>query len=95
MPDHLSKLLQLSFSAWVTYDVKFCTLATNNPLLCWDARHPDLWLECLKISKPVAPECEHWPCPHCNSAYHFPDCCPFRGGRFSASSANDRQPLSL
>ena len=42
--------IQLPFSAWMTYDVKFRTLATNNPLLRWDAHHPDLWLECLTIS---------------------------------------------
>ena len=85
--------IQLPFSAWMMYDVKFRTLAANNPLLRWDACHPDLWLECLTITKPAAPE--RWPCPHCNSVYHFPDRCPFRGGKSPVSSANDRQPFSL
>ena len=84
--------IQLPLSAWMTYDVKFRTLAVNNPLLRWDACHPDLWLECL-TSKPAAPE--HWPFPHYNGVHHFPDCCPFRGGKSPVSSANDRQPFSL
>ena len=32
---------------------------------------------------------------HCNSVYHFPDRCPFCGGKSPVSSANDRQPFSL
>ena len=47
--------IQLPFSAWMTYDVKFRTLAANNPLLRWDAHHPDLWLECLTISNQQLP----------------------------------------
>ena len=74
--------LCLPFSAWMSYDTKFRTLAANYPSLCWDVRHPDLWLECMTTSqKPVTPD--RWPCPHCNSIYHFPNRCPFHDGKTS------------
>ena len=41
--------LQLPFSSWMSYDVKFRTLAATCPSLRWDTRHPDLWLEHLTI----------------------------------------------
>ena len=85
--------LQLPFSSWMSYDVKFRTLAATCPSLRWDVRHPDLWLECLTISK--SPASERWPCPHCNSVYHFPDRCPFRGNRSSNFTSTDRQPADL
>ena len=72
-------------------DTKFRTLAANYPSLRWDVRHPDLWLECITIPKPVTPEC--WPCPHCNSIYHFPNRCPFRDDKTSVP--NDTRPFSL
>ena len=33
-------------------------------------------LHCIPMPKVQRPE--QWPCPHCSSIYHFPDCCPFR-----------------
>ena len=57
--------LHLPFSAWMSYDTKFRTLAANYPSLHWDVHHLDLWLECMTIPKPVTPD--HWPCPYCNS----------------------------
>ena len=83
--------LHLPFSAWMSYDTKFYTLAANYPSLLWDVRHPDLWLEYMTIPKPVTPD--RWPCPHCNSIYHFPYCCPFRDGKTSV--LNDTRPFSL
>ena len=84
--------LRLPFSAWMSYDTKFRTLAANYPLLRWDVCHPDLWLECMTTSqKPVTPD--RWPCPHCNSIYHFPNRCPFRDGKTSVP--NDTRPFSL
>ena len=84
--------LRLPFSPWMSYDTKFCTLAANYPSLHWDVRHPDLWLECMTTSqKLVTPD--RWPCPHCNSIYHFPNRCPFRDGKTSVP--NDTQSFSL
>ena len=37
----------LPVRSWLQYDSKFHTLAAADPLLRWDQRHPDLWLECL------------------------------------------------
>ena len=45
--------LQLLLSAWMTYDIEFCT---NHSSLCWDIRHLDLWLKYLMMSKPAASE---------------------------------------
>ena len=73
--------LHLPLAAWMTYDIKFRTLAASYPMLCWDVRHLDTWVECLSIPK-SQPEC--WPCPHCGSMYHFPDRCPFHPGTSSA-----------
>ena len=77
----------------MSYDVKFRTLAATCPSLRWDVHHPDLWLECLTISK--SPASERWPCPHYNSVYHFPDRCPFCGSRSSNFTSTDRQPADL
>ena len=52
--------LQLPFSFWMSYDVKFCTLAATCPSLRWETRHSDPWLECLTISKSPVSEC--WLC---------------------------------
>ena len=82
--------LQLPFSAWMSYDIRFRTLAASNSALRWDIRHPDLWLECLTFSRTATSS--RWPCPHCNSLYHFPDRCPFRSSRPSASTPDDGQP---
>ena len=85
--------LQLPLSSWMSYDIRFRTLAASNPALSWDIRHPDLWLECLTISR--ISTSARWPCPHCNSLYHFPDRCPFRSSRPSVSTPDNRQPSSL
>ena len=71
--------LQLPFSAWMSCDVKFCMVEATCPSLHWNVRYPDLWLEHLTISKSSSSEC--WPCPHCNSVYHFPDRCPVHASR--------------
>ena len=63
----------LPLQSWLRYDAKFCTLAAANPLLCWDQRHPDLWLECLALGNK---EQQHWPCPYCKVTTHFPENCP-------------------
>ena len=60
-----STSLHLPFSAWMSYDTKFHTLAANYPSFCWDVRHPEVWLECMTIPKPTTSEC--WPCLHYNS----------------------------
>ena len=85
--------LQLPLSAWMTYDIKFHTLAANHSSFHWDIHHPDLWLECLTFSKPAASE--RWPYPYCNSMYHFPDCCSFHGSILSTPPPNDRQSFGL
>ena len=85
--------LQLPFSSWLSYDVKFCTLAATCPSLRWDTRHPDLWLERLTTSKSPMSEC--WLCPHCNSIYHFPDRCPFHDDRSSNFTSTNRLPADL
>ena len=79
--------LQLSFSAWISYNVKFRTLAATCPSLHWDVCHPDLWLECLTISK--SPTSEYWPYPHCNSVCHFLDRFPFHGSGSSTVTSAD------
>ena len=73
--------LHLPLSAWMTYDIKFRTLAVSYPMLRWDVRHLDTWVECLSTPKSQP---GHWPCPHCGSMYHFSDHCPFRPGTSSA-----------
>ena len=83
--------LHLPFSAWMCYDTKFRSLAANYPSLHWEVRHPDLWLECMTIPKPVTPD--RWPCPHCNSIYHFPNHCPFRDAKTLVP--NDTRLFSL
>ena len=89
----LSANLQLPLSSWMSYDIRFRTLAASNPALCWDIRHTDLWLECLTISRTSTSA--RWPCPHCNSLYHFPDRYPFRSSRPSVPTPDNRQPSSL
>ena len=44
----------------------------------------------MTISKPVTPA--RWPCPHCNTIYHFPNRYPFRDGKTSVP--NDTRPLA-
>lgn len=61
--------------AWVSYDIKFRTKAANDPLLRWDIRDLDLWLECFPGT---ANQTSRWPCTHCSSTTHFPSNCPFR-----------------
>ena len=40
----------LPLESWLQYDYKFRTLAAADPLLRWDQRHSDLWLERLASS---------------------------------------------
>ena len=63
----------LPLQSGLQYDTKFWTLAAANPLLCWDQRHLDLWLECLTLGNK---EQQRWPCPYCKATTHFPDNCP-------------------
>ena len=63
----------LPLDSWLQYDYKFRTLAAADPLLRWDQRHPDLWLECLASSYQSN---KRWPCPYCRATNHFPDNCP-------------------
>ena len=68
----------LPVRSWLQYDSKFRTLAAADPLLRWDQRHPDLWLECLAS---VQQNAKRWPCPYCSGTNHFPSNClqaPFR-----------------
>ena len=47
----------LWMEAWNLYvftifsDIKFCNLAASYPILRWDVRHLDIWVECLSIPK--------------------------------------------
>ena len=63
----------LPLKSWLQYYAKFCTLAAANPLLRWDQRHPNLWLECLALGNK---EQQRWPCPYCKATTHFPENCP-------------------
>ena len=47
----------LPVHSWLQYDSTFRTLAAANPLLRWDQRHPDFWLECLASGQ----QNKHWP----------------------------------
>ena len=38
---------QYPLEAWLNYDVSFRTLAASDPLLRWDVRLTDLWVECF------------------------------------------------
>ena len=39
--------LSLPLSAWMTYDIRFQTLAASHPSLRWDSRHLDTWIDCM------------------------------------------------
>ena len=60
----------LPLESWLQHDYKFRTLAAADPLLRWDQRHSDLWLECLASSHQST---KHWPCPYCRATNHFPE----------------------
>ena len=60
--------------AWLNYDMHFCTLAASDPLLRWDVRLTDLWLECF--SGTPAPMIQ-WPCIHFGATSRFPENCLF------------------
>ena len=78
---------------WLQYDAKFRTLAAANPLLRWDQRHSDLWLECLA---PRNTEQQRWPCPYCKATTHFPENCPrspFRDSKPSSAPPEYRKSL--
>ena len=59
--------------SWLQYDYKFRTLAAADPLLRWDQRHSNLWLECLASSQQST---KYWPCPYYIATNHFPENCP-------------------
>ena len=83
----------LPLQSWLQYDAKFRTLAAANPLLRWDQRHPDLWLECLALGNK---EQQCWPCPYCKATTHFPENCPwspFRDSKSTPTPAEPRRPL--
>ena len=77
------------------YDAQFRTLAAYNPQLCWDSRHPDLWLDSLAIqTSSISSTRSHISLSislsHITfrSTYHFPDrCprCPFRASQQDSS----------
>ena len=75
--------------SWLKYDAKFRTLAAANLLLCWDQRHPDLWLECLALGNK---EQQCWPCPYCKVTTHFPENCPQSPFRHSKSTPTPPEP---
>ena len=62
----------LPVHSWLQYDSKFRILAAADPLLCWNRRHPDLWLKCLASEQ----KNKRWPCPYCRSTNHFLSNCP-------------------
>ena len=54
--------------------MRFRSLAASDPLLRWDVRLTDLWLECF--SDTPAPMTQ-WPCVHCGATTHHPENCLF------------------
>ena len=79
----------LPLKSWLQYEAKFHTLATANPLLRWDQRHPDLWLECLALGNK---EQQRWPCPYCKATTHFPENCPQSPFRHNKSTPTPPEP---
>jgi len=73
--------LQLTLASWMSYNIKFRTLAASFPTLRWDWCISDLWMECVTMPRLFQ---DRWPCPYCNSTNHFPDHCPFCAGRLPA-----------
>ena len=47
----------LPLQSWLQYDAKFRTSTAANPLLRWDQRHLDLWLECLALGNKEQQRC--------------------------------------
>ena len=82
--------LRFPITTWMTYDIKFRTLAASYPSLRWDIRHLDTWVECISMPKSQP---EHWPCPHCGSMYHYPQRRHFRACSFS-TDANTQLPIT-
>ena len=83
-----SASIQYPTAAWLSYDVRFCMLAASDPTLYWDARHTDLWLQCMTTTK--ATQSVHWPCKHCGATNHYPDNCPFRVNPLPAITSGQR-----
>ena len=81
-----SASIHYPLSAWLNYDVQFRTLAASDPLIRWDIRHTDLWLQCVTTTPPPA---IRWPCPQCGATNHYPENCPFR--RHITPAATNRQ----
>ena len=81
-----SASIHYPLSAWLNYDVQFRTLAALDPLIRWDIRHTDLWLQCVTTTPPPA---IRWPCPQCAATNHYPENCPFH--RHITPTATNRQ----
>ena len=78
----------LPLESWLQYDYKFRTLAAADPLLRWDQRHSDLWLECLASSQQST---KRWPCPYCRATNHFPENCPHSPFRTKTRESSDHR----
>jgi len=76
--------LRTPLTSWMTYNIKFRTLAATYPSLRWDTRPSDLWMECITMPR-LSPD--RWPCLHCNSTNHFLECCLFRPGTLRTQRA--------
>ena len=46
---HIITSASIQYPAWLSYDVQFHMLTASELMLCWDARHTDLWLQCMTI----------------------------------------------
>ena len=71
-----SASIQYPTLACLSYDLQFCTLAASDPILRWDARHTDLWLQCMTTT--IATQSACWLWKHCSATNHYPDNCPIR-----------------
>ena len=69
-----SASIQYPLAAWLNYDVRFRTLAASDPLLRWNVRLTDLWLECFSGTPASV---TRWPCVQCGSTSHYPENCLF------------------
>ena len=78
----------LPLESWLQYDYKFRTPAAADPLLQWDQRHSDLWLECLASSQQST---KRWPCPYCRATNHFPENCPHSPFRTKTRESSDHR----
>ena len=66
---------QYPLTAWLNYDMHFCTLAASDPQLWWDVPLTNLWLECISGTPAIT---TRWPCCYCGATTHYPEDCLFR-----------------